>query len=694
MEASPSAKPASADRAPKLLGLQRGVVARGAQEDILGRLAGQKEADSDAVRGQHDPTAAMRWLTSFASSLDARSLEGSPKVHVSSPLGLGRYHFEAGVAGKSGHCSFELVLFVDGACRYTELTPQGAVRSLPGAARWRVAAVGVLILSGRRPQVHGFHWQESRGNRSLQRPVMRVELSIRVVLQKCTYEPFPQQLEPFPNHQPRETSELVFGRVDLASPVLLGMKCRPDRLPYHAFEDALRRHGLPVDEILSDFVFLDRDADGQVSLENFLELAGYGSPSASPELLHELREALLEVHDTPAAAYQALQAASPSKKVTLESFARYFVVHTPPQESIASNGAKQQQLSRLQAWVSGTSPEDHTAVFASLNPRGADDITLDDFMSINVHTAVLAVRRLDHFQSWLRENFGSSPEVFRQVFRSLDKAQAGVLTRSAFVSGAAMLGYPCGEVATSSMFSLLDRNFDGEVSSRDFLQLRTFNGSEVLKELVALKKLVDDKLGGIDPCFRKMQERERAVQNHASSPKRVSFDTFQRTVASAGFNKLLPDADIKVLFLFITEASGKHANGFLSQGEWALLKGLSSSAIVGSPARLRKILEQRYGGLEEAFQRMHASWMKRALVKGLKQTALGAMARALCAGAAAGEPPASGERAGGWSLHGCSARRPAAAAGLSGAAGTALRPGRYGAASVPVARPPPLPVCA
>merc|ERR1719478_666784 len=84
-----------------------------------------------------------------------------------------------------------------------------------------------------------------------------------------------------------------------------------------------------------------------------------------------------------------------------------------------------------------------------------------------------------------------------------------------------------------------------------------------------------------------------------------------------------------MMVLFLDEASGKHADGQLTQSEWSLLKGLDSKALTGSPARLRKMLVKEYGGMDQAFQHIHTSWLQRALAKGLKQLALSGLARVL-----------------------------------------------------------------
>ncbi|CAE7565482.1 unnamed protein product [Symbiodinium natans] len=129
-------------------------------------------------------------------------------------------------------------------------------------------------------------------------------------------------------------------------------------------------------------------------------------------------------------------------------------------------------------------------------------------------------------------------------------------------------------------------------------------------------------LGGIDACFAKFVERERALQGLPASPKTASYDAFQKTCVQAGFSKIAPKADLKMLFLFLHEMPGRQATGYLSFSEWSLLKGFHSKAIAGSPARLRRIIEEVYGSVDEAFQRMHTAWLRRALAKGLKQTAL------------------------------------------------------------------------
>jgi len=262
-------------------------------------------------------------------------------------------------------------------------------------------------------------------------------------------------------------------------------------------------------------------------------------------------------------------------------------------------------------------------VFATLCPGEGEAIDLADFLSLNLHTAVLALRRLEHFQAWIFEGFGCTGDVFRKVFKALGSLEGKGLSRKAFSEGAKSLGYPCNDARVMrSVFSLLDRNFDGEISAREFQKLLDFRGEDVLRDVEALKRFVDTMLGGIDACFAKFVERERALQGLPASPKTASYEAFQKTCTQAGFSKMAPKADLKMLFLFLHEMPGRQASGYLSFSEWSLLKGFNAKTISGSPARLRRIIEEVYGSVDEAFQRMHTAWLRRALAKGLKQTAL------------------------------------------------------------------------
>ena len=154
-------------------------------------------------------------------------------------------------------------LHVDGKCEYKELAQGSSLRAKPREATWRVEAE--LLVMDSPKSSFSFILREFRGSKSMERKVGRLDIPLSTV-HRCRFAPFPQHLEPFPSHQPLPSTARIFGVVDPDAPLLRALRCRPDRLPYHAFERELRRQGLPVDEILTDFRFVDRDADGLVSV--------------------------------------------------------------------------------------------------------------------------------------------------------------------------------------------------------------------------------------------------------------------------------------------------------------------------------------------------------------------------------------------------------------------------------------------
>jgi len=617
-----------APAAPRLLGVQRGITTS---------LPSAADIGWDEP-GQASPTQVGEVPETMAMVQGMRRLHGHAIPHqedavtrlVSTcPIEPGRYTLESGKSTGYSYKKLEMKLHVDGTCVYKEESKSSLLRAVPNATVWKVES-DLLVLDSLKPTTPGFVLRESRGNKSLERKVYRVEMPVSFVRGSCKFTAFEQQKRPFLGHQQHDTSTLIFGVVNPESPALRGLRCRPDRLPYHAFERELRSQGLPVDEILTDFHFVDRDSDGLVSVEDMRRLETYGNPAAAPEVLEELREALVKNFTTLANAFEVLSAMAGAGRVTTAEFQRFFekIAEASNQGEVPRFAgrpllAQGERSQSLKDWVGNTDPDARAAVFATLCPGEGEAIDLADFLSLNLHTAVLALRRLEHFQHWIFEGFGRSSEVFRKVFKALGPPEGKGLSRKAFAEGAKALGYPGADVRViRSVFSLLDRNFDGEISAREFQKLLEFRGEDVLRNLEALKRFVDTMLGGIDACFAKFVERERALQGLPASPKTASYEAFQKTCVQAGFSKVAPKADLKMLFLFLHEMPGRQATGYLSFSEWSLLKGFQSKAIAGSPARLRRIIEEVYGDVDEAFQRMHTAWLRRALAKGLKQTAL------------------------------------------------------------------------
>lgn len=609
VQENPDQKPAG----PRLFGIERGITTSLPPPAEIGwdQHASAKAESSDAfLQG------IRRLPTGRGLPID----EAAQASFQTCAVKPGLYFYEVGQPKDYSYKKLVMKLHVDGKCDYKE-SVQGRSLRTTSPALWQMES-DILILNSPKSG-SSFILRESRGSKSMERKVAKITVPMFVV-KRCRYTSFDQHMKPFQLYKPMPESSLIFGVVDPESPALRGLRCRPDHLPYHAFERELRRQGLPVDEILTDFRFIDRDADGLVSVDDMRRLETYGNPFAAPEILEELREALVRNFGNLSAAFEALSATAGAGRVTQDEFANFFQALD---EASAQPGSGRPLVAAgdrgqpLRTWLSENDADSRAAVFGTLCPDG-DAIELADFLSLNIHGASLALRRLEHFQAWIFEGFGRSGEVLRKVFKAMGPAEGRGLSRKALFEGAQALGYPCEMRVIRSVFSLLDRNFDGEVSAREFQKLLDFNSEDVLREVEALKRFADTMLGGVEAAFAKFLERERILQGLPASPKTTSYDAFHKVCVQAGFNKLAPKADLRMLFLFLNEVSGRQTAGFLSFSEWSLLKGFNSKAISGSPARLRRILQESYGSVDMAFQRMHTSWLRRALVKGLRQTAL------------------------------------------------------------------------
>lgn len=606
---------------PLLSGLERAIT-ESAMDDLM-----KIPAVKSRPRKVESSSDAMRRLIAYVSTLPHESQEA--RVFASCPLKPGVYCFEAGRQDFLTYQTLNVTLHADGSARYLEMARGSVLKSTGRTATWRVEGT-TLILDSRElgPSSYSFVLREERGTRTVQRQVERIVLPVSF-MQTCKFTSFLQQRVPFPRHTPPAVSEMVFGLVDRDSPVMYELKCRPDRVPYHAFEQELKRRGLSCDDIISDFLFIDRDRDGQLSVADMRDLEGYGDPVASPELLDDLRLALVRRYGSLAATFANMSSES-GGTVTLQQFEE-FLQHSVDDSALDAPPKKDDGGELLRDWMHETTVEDRAAVFSSLNPHKGPAIEQTDFMSLNLYSAVLAVRRLEHFRSWILEQCGGGSEVFEQVFKSIDTEKKNGLNLKLFVEGCKALGYPCCEPRTMhSIFSLLDRGFGGKVSLKDFQRLQDFKCEPLLKCMDTLKRFVEDHFGGVDECYQSMIKREQLEKGLDYAPRCVSFATISKVFGQAGLGKGSQDGDPRMLFLFLSQASQERTTGNLGVNEWSLLKGFNSRALTGCPARLRRILLERYGGMDQAFQQMHTTWLSRALVGSLLQTGLADMARALC----------------------------------------------------------------
>jgi len=584
----------------------------------------------------------MAALASATGPADTAGTAGGLGVFTLCPLRPGSYRHTTGIPDAEVYRHFEMTLRPDGTYTYCETRFRTVVRSTHSAPSWWVEA-GQLVLSARgKEDSYAFILKEPHGKRDTEQRIARLEIPVATVLARCIYEPFQQQVEPFPRHRPIAEAERISGVVDPCSPALLDPVLQLDRVPINAFEALLREHGLKTEDIVSDIRFLDNDEDGMITVDELYRLQSYGEAVASPELLNELRDALLRRYgllddafealmqsvasdaDEPPVALPHLAAkgiAGAKRVATFTQFERFL-------QQSAKDSRQKSKCALLQAWLEKSTLADIQAVFLSMNPNKGPTIDLVDFQTLSLHTAMLSVRRVEHFKRWVCELFGRGDESFERAFHTLDTGHTRKFKDRTFIQAVEKLGYPCGPTGIRAIFGMLDRNFKGVVTIKEFVTLRGFDSGRLLQGLQELKRFAEERFGGLSECYKNLLKLEQS-RKQAGNAKSVSFQTLKKACDQGGFTKAFGDVDLHSLFLFLDSATGQSSNGYLTFDEWSLMAGFDSQTITGNPARLRKFLEDAYGGPEEAFNRILGLYQARAVRERVEQLAISGLVQAL-----------------------------------------------------------------
>jgi len=137
------------------------------------------------------------------------------------------------------------------------------------------------------------------------------------------------------------------------------------------------------------------------------------------------------------------------------------------------------------------------------------------------------------------------------------------------------------------------------------------------------KVTVDAKCNGLERCWGFFLEEEKKVSKSGGGGKgSVSFQAFENVCKKKGVIQGCKGLDLKTVFLFLDESTGKHASGSLTVKEWSLLRAFDARAVTGAPARLRKILKEKYGTLDNAFEAIYRAWLPHDLRARLDMLAL------------------------------------------------------------------------
>jgi hypothetical protein len=308
--------------------------------------------------------------------------------------------------------------------------------------------------------------------------------------------------------------------------------------------------------------------------------------------------------------------------------------------------------SPLETWIANMADVDvPEKVFHALNGRRHATLDSMDLNCLSLQVGLLSICRLDYFQSWIFSSLGKSPASFETLFsvdkkktkkknKGKDKDDDPTISREDFQDCLQEKGFTSSDAAFSSIFNLMDRNFDGELSLAELSRfMMDFSYEGVVSSFVALKSFVQEKFGGTDECFKSFLTAEKAATGRIS--KDVSYESCRKVLDEAGLREVLPDTDVIMLFLFLDEATDKPPDGYLNSNEWALLKGFEASALDGSAARLAKFLQETYGSAEEAYDQVQNACLRRTLAKSLRQTGMRCLARAFACGATGPVPVGS-----------------------------------------------------
>lgn len=596
------------------------------------------------------------------------------------PLRPGTYHAQRGnFPGAVDFCVFEMTLHVEGSYTFQE----GTVRLVNTSPLWSVEG-GMLILGSREPSTNCFLRQEVRGSKDVEQKIMKIVIPVEQVLRKCTFNEFPQQLDPFPNHAPLATSKCICGLIDPASPAMQDPPAVLEHVPLRAVEAELHERGLNSNDLQSDLQHLDKGGDGNIDPEDLEALKSYGKAVGSPEQLNELRHALLQRFSSLNEAFDACCDVAKNKELKHEDDDDHHAVAEDEDQAmisyqkarqmksgitfatfekflqkVAEEGQSETKLkgkelakskkqlaksAALKVWLEKHTSEELQEVFASINASQGETIDIQDFFTLSLHTAMSSMQRLAHFQRWIGQRFGKTQDGFERAFETLDVNNKNKLKLKEFLEAVEGFEYPCSTSVLHCIFGLLDRNFKGSITSKEFENLRNFNSAKLLQNLQDLKQFADDKFGGIDECFQSLLKLE---SSRGGKGKSVSYKTFEKALTQGGFKQAFAEADLEMLFLFLDEASDQSTSGCLTYMEWQLLRGFESRAVMGSPARLRKFLEQQFGNMEEAYKQLQASWQARVVNERLTQAALNGLVRALRSCAHDGKS-ANFRNTGGW----------------------------------------------
>eukprot|EP00929_Paragymnodinium_shiwhaense_P022885 TRINITY_DN14482_c0_g1_i5.p1 TRINITY_DN14482_c0_g1~~TRINITY_DN14482_c0_g1_i5.p1 ORF type:complete len:1403 (-),score=313.70 TRINITY_DN14482_c0_g1_i5:61-4269(-) len=630
----------------------------------------------------------------------ARSLAGAS--HGACPLKPGTYSFEAGAHGSADFRSLALELRGDGTYAYNEACGSSTVRVEHEHPTWHVEG-NTLVLSykcrcrrslleetesrAQRPGAagdcvcgeQGFEQVVHRGEgfRKLRTKLGRVEMRVKDLLEKCTYAPASDIVEPFPatvsdvpeadmndvaNHAEQRMQLLGGLEVEVlraggfmrtpSQPVAVGKDTRL-RLPGETGGDSGPRPQGSVWEL----AFLEEEADGSLTWQQVeaCEKAYYAQTREAEDplplklrsrYLASLARALDSVFGGDFdAAFDAAQAKAPllgeesgqEGRIPVQAFRQFLEAES-----------QEQRGSELASWLSSIPEDTLESLLRQICRQSGGSggnlagLSREGLQGLRLHEGVAAVFQLEHFRRWLVEAFGDSKEGFDLAFSLLDTAGHGSMTETEFCKALLQLGYPCTDSDVRMLFAMLDVKFKGSISAESLqVAARTFKSTTFFEQLDALKAFVTTKGGGARECWKSLVQQEAVRRSRqADSPSKVdasgmdishvAFETLQGVLPAKLAREVLLDTPLRhiCIFLALSTRQPQAAAGRLSASAITLAAAFDRRSLEGTPAALFRFLASEYGSVEQAFETLLEMCSARALGARLERQAFAGLLRA------------------------------------------------------------------
>ena len=331
------------------------------------------------------------------------------------------------------------------------------------------------------------------------------------------------------------------------------------------FQESLMRAGFPGKDGPAVFNFLCRPRTGlggRIGLQDFLRLLEITVP-ATPQQLIELHSLLVEKHENLETAFSALDTETEGF-LTRQSFAA---------------GIEQLGVSK--------EAEEIEALFVALDSSRAGYVAREDFRVLGVTKRLKDLEAAARAYRWLLSASGSLHSLLQQV----DAQNAGAITRDAFVSAAAQLGF-ADEEALDHAFAfacLVETDVSVTLGHQAFQSLALLESvSSIPESLAALETLLFGEEGFLG------NPGEAALQMLLDDPHAASISCPEFLAGIASLDAAGTMADAQALFFVLDSA----VEGKLGADALASLQAVNSTEQWRRLAACRSFIESGFGGID------------------------------------------------------------------------------------------------